>query len=316
MSGLNVRGLRPTVGTASRAAQDFVTDPRDLQLVNAGVNSVYRTGNMALRITSQAQKNPDYLTPPLEWLRHLHAAGAWVCKPLPTRGGDWIATVPQDPETFLATAVRWVEGPRLSELPPTPVLYREYGRSIGRLHRASQGYVPSPTAPHMLGTQERGVFPRWDSLWQRAAEHISGFPVLEQVFERLTPAVLAWSTEDTVMTHGDLRPGNVIWQGNAKAVVIDFDEPVLGSSALDLARAVLELNRSERPALLAALLEGYRLEWALDPVWDARIGTLMAARAALMAAWSVEGGQWQSGTGSGAVVSVPRLLERLARWDF
>ncbi|MGY2892073.1 Ser/Thr protein kinase RdoA (MazF antagonist) [Deinococcus sp. UYEF24] len=209
---------------------------------------------MALRFSRQAQKDRHSLTPPLEWLRHLHAADAPVCEPLPTLGGDWIATVLQDSETFLAKAVRWVGGPRLSDLTPTPVLYREYARSIGRLHRVNQGYALSPTAPHMLGSAESSVFPRWDSLWLKAAERVFGFPVLEWAFERLTPDVLTWA-EESVMTHGDLRPGNVIWQGT-RAVIIDFDEPVLGPAALDLARAALELNSPKRPALLAALLEG------------------------------------------------------------
>ena len=285
-----------------------------LRLVNEGVNTVYRAGNMALRMVSETQKDRIYLTPPLDWLRRLHAAGAWVCEPLPTPDGDWIATFRQDSDTFLATAVRWVEGQRLSDLLPTPALYGEYGRSIGRLHRASQGYAPSAGAPHMLGAAESGVFPRWDWLWLRAAENIAGFTVLERAFERLTPDVLTWA-EELVITHGDLRPGNVIWQ-ESRAVIIDFDEPVLGPAALDLARAVLELNAAERPTLLAALLEGYRLEWALDPVWDARIATLAAARAALMCAWSISDGEVGSGSGSGAVVSAPRLLERLESWDF
>jgi Ser/Thr protein kinase RdoA (MazF antagonist) len=307
---------RPTLETAATAARQFGAGPGEPQLVNAGVNTVYRLGGVALRLASAAQKNRDYLTPPLDWLRHLHAAGAGVCEPLPTLSGDWISSVTQGPDTFLATAVRWVEGPRLSDLRPTPALYREYGRSIGRLHRAARGYAPSPTAPPMLGPAENGVFPRWEWLWQRAAAHVTGFPVLERAFDRLTPAVLAWSAEETVMTHGDLRPGNVIWQGNAGAVIIDFDEPVLGPAALDLARAALELNAAERPRRLATLLEGYRLEHELKTVWEDRIAPLMAARAALMAAWSVQEGQVLSGAGSGAVVSVPRLLTRLEHWDF
>ena len=324
----------PTLETASLAARQFgaavgETTSGDLHLVNAGVNTVYRAGDRALRMVREEQKDRNYLTPPLEWLRHLHAAGAPVCEPLPTLDGDWIGAFRQDSDTFLATAVRWVDGLRLSELPATPTLYREYGRSIGRLHRASRGYVPSPTAPHMLGLEDGGVFPRWESLWQRAAEHVSGASVLQRAFERLTPDVLAWGAEERVTTHGDLRPGNVIWQGSvtassvvgSSAVVIDFDEPVLGPAALDLARAALELNAAERPTLLAALLEGYRLEHGLGAVWDARIPTLMAARAALMCAWNMEDGPTGSdtgggATGSGAVVSLPTLLSRLERWDF
>lgn len=111
-----------------------------------------------------------------------------------------------------------------------------------------------------------------------------------------------------MLTHGDLRPGNVIWNGG-RAVVIDFDEPVWGPAALDLARAGLELSSGHRPTLLTALLEGYRQEHPLAAVWDARLPELMTA-------WSAEDGDNGATTGSGAVVSLPRLLERLDHADF
>ena len=221
------------------------------------------------------------------------------------------------PKSFWPRRWRWVHGPRLSELTPTPELYRAYGRSIGRLHRASLGFAPAPGARHMLNPGESGVFARWDWLWQRAATGISGVPVLERAFERLTPDVLAWAAEEAVMTHGDLRPGNVIWQPETlNAIIIDFDEPVLGPAALDLVHAGLELGEGERPALMAALLAGYRAEHPLHEIWDERLPTLVAARAALMAAWGVADGNLGPESGSGAVVSVPRLLERLEQWGF
>jgi Ser/Thr protein kinase RdoA (MazF antagonist) len=309
--------LRPTLETVRQAAQQFGGDPDDLRLINAGFNTVYRSGQMALRLVNQAYRDLNSLMPPLAWLRHLATAGASVCGPLSTPDGRWIVDVEQDSATFLATAVRWVQGPRLSDLPPTPELYCEYGRSIGRLHRANHNFNLPPGTPHMLEPGAEGVFARWDWLWQRAAGHLGGVQVLEQAFERLTPLVLAWVKEGQTLTHGDLRPGNVIWHAESKrAVIIDFDEPVIGPAALDLARAALELQKVERPALIAALLKGYRLEYELAAVWDARIPALIAARAALMTAWNVEGGNLTSGAGSGAVVSVPRLLERLERDGF
>ncbi|WP_424949386.1 phosphotransferase enzyme family protein [Deinococcus sp.] len=311
-----MRDRRPTLATVRLAARRFGADPDELRLVNAGVNTVYRAGGLALRLRHQHRNDRDYLDPPLAWLRHLHAAGAWVCGPVSATDGAWIVELPEDDLTFLATAVRWVDGPRLSDLPPTPELYQEYGRSVGRLHRAGQGFQTPPGTPHMLEPGEPGVFPRWDWLWGRAARHAGGIPVLERAFERLTPQVLSWAAEETAMTHGDLRPGNVIWN-EGRAVIIDFDEPVLGPAALDLARAGLELAAAERPSLLPTLMAGYRQQQPLDARWDARLPALMAARAALVTAWSLQDGQAVvSESGSGGVVSAKRLLERLERWDF
>lgn len=307
--------LRPGLDTVRQAARAFGADPDRLSLVNAGVNTVYRAGDLALRLCSEHFRPASYLTPPLDWLRWLHAHGASVCEPLSTSHGEWIVAVPEAQTVFLATATRWVDGPRLSDLPPTPEVYRECGRSIGRLHRASRDFAPPPGTPHLIYPGEADVFPRWNRLWEHAARHTGGHPALARAFERLTPSVLAWAQEERVLTHGDLRPGNVIWNGG-RAVVIDFDEPVWGPAALDLARAELELNSAQRPTLLAALLEGYRQEHPLAAVWNARLPELMAARAALMAAWSAEDGDTSTATGSGAVVSLPRLLERLELADF
>ena len=304
--------VRPSLATVQAAARSFGADPNNLHLINAGVNTVYRAGDLALRLCSASFKGRAYLTPPLDWLRHLHGHGAAVCEPRCTPAGEWIAEVTEGNILFLAMATRWVTGPRLSELPPTTELYREYGRSIGRLQHASLGFLANPDALHMLDSSAPGVYPRWDWQWDRAARHALGVPVLARAFGRLTPLVTAWAAEEAVMTHGDLRPGNVIWDG-ARAVIIDFDEPVLGPATLDLARAAMEVSDEERPALSAALLDGYRLERPLDPVWDDRLPTLMAARAALMTAWSTEDGQMGTGSGSGAVVSVPRLLGWLER---
>ena len=79
---------------------------------------------------------------------------------------------------------------------------------------------------------------------------------------------------------------------------------------------MMRTSRLTLSVLVAALLAGYRLEHPLHEVWDERLPHLIAARAALMAAWSVADGHLGLESGSGAVVSVPRLLERLKRWGF
>lgn len=77
------------------------------------MNTVYRTASC--------------LTPPLDWLGWLHAHGASVCEPLstPHAHGEWIVAVPGAQTVFLATATRWADGARLSDVPPTPEVYRE-----------------------------------------------------------------------------------------------------------------------------------------------------------------------------------------------
>ena len=300
-------------------------------LVHPGFNHVYRAedgrGPLYLRFTHADLRDAEYLGPPVTWLRHLHVDGAPVNEPLPSLDGRWIEAVPQGDDLFLATAVRGVEGPRLSTLPPEPKLYRAFGRSIGQLHAASRRFVPVPDMPHTIDPALPGVFPSWRLLWHRAQEHARKEPVIDAVFEALTPWVDAvggpehgWPDEQTParpglgLTHGDLRPGNAIWDGG-RVVIIDFDEPVYGPLATDLARAVMEVPRVQRAALWTEVLVGYRKVAPLDPVWERELPRLLRARAALMAAWNLAGGadpgDLHPVSGTLAPVSLWQLRENL-----
>lgn len=304
--------------------------------VNLGFSHVYRgttaTGDIALRFTHSSLRSADALRPPLDFLRHLHAAGAGVCPPLPSLAGQWIEALP---DGFLVTAIGWIHGPRVSELPPTPALYEAFGQAIGELHAAGRSFWPTPGTPNMIAAAFPGVFPSWRFFWHRAAPHAAKHPDLARHFARLTPLVDAWGGpagcwpndeaqgwgEGFGLTHGDLRPGNAIWDGK-RVVIIDFDEPVFGPLATDLARAVLELPADLLPTLRPHLLAGYRSVCPLAADWEAGLPLLTQCRAALMAAWTLDGVDSatevetlatapKDNDDSGAVVSLGALVELL-----
>jgi Ser/Thr protein kinase RdoA (MazF antagonist) len=304
--------------------------------VNLGFNHVYRgstpAGDIALRFTHSSLRAPDALRPPLNFLRHLSAAGAGVCPPLPSLAGQWIEALP---DGFLVTAIGWIDGPRVSDLPPTPALYRAFGQAIGELHAAGRSFRPTPGTPNMIDPALPGVFPSWRFFWHRAAPHAAKHPDLARHFARLTPLVDAWGGpavcwpdeeeardwgESFALTHGDLRPGNAIWDGS-RVVIIDFDEPVYGPQATDLARAALELPADLLPMLRPHLLAGYRSVCPLNADWEARLPLLTQCRAALMAAWTISDTDSAAEVealavptdrdDSGAVVSFGALVGRL-----
>ncbi|THF70442.1 hypothetical protein E7T06_06975 [Deinococcus sp. Arct2-2] len=305
--------------------------------VNMGFNHVYRattpTGDIALRFTHSSLRSPDALRPPLDFLRHVHAAGAGVCPPLPSLALNLIEALP---DGFLVTAIGWIDGPRLSELPPTPALYRAFGQAIGELHAAGRSFRPIPGTPNMIAAAFPGVFPSWRFFWHRAAPHAAKHAELARHFVRLTPLVDEWGGpagcwpdnetqgwgEGFGLTHGDLRPGNAIWDGK-RVIIIDFDEPVFGPLATDLARAVLELPADLLPTLRPHLLDGYRSVGPFSADWETRLPLLTQCRAALMAAWTLDGvgsaaevealaTAPKDSDDSGAVVSFGALVELLS----
>ena len=313
--------------TVAAAARRWVADPPTL--VNAGFNHVYRAvdpqGSLYLRFTHVELRDRAFLTPPLAYLRHAFTHGAQVNEPLPSASGHWIEALPQGDDLFFCTAVRGVDGARLSDLPPTPALYRAFGQAIGSLHAASASFQPDPAWPHMIDAALPGTFPTWRLFWDRAGASAHREATIAQAYDDLTPWVHAvggrlagWpggEAEPGVgLTHGDLRPGNAIWDGQ-RVVIIDFDEQVYAPLANDLARAVLELTREQRRRLVPELLRGYREHMPLEFRWEEAVPGLVRARAVLMAAWQLEGEgdptNLRPVSGSAAPVSAWQLREHL-----
>ncbi|ADV67793.1 phosphotransferase enzyme family protein [Deinococcus maricopensis] len=304
----------------------------NVRLVNAGVNHVYAgedtTGSVYVRFTHARLRDEAFLSPPVAYLRHAFERGAPVNAPLPSVAGAFVEVVRQGPDVFLASAVRGVPGVRLSAVPPTPEGYRAFGRALGELHAATRDFRPARGTPHMLEPSLPGVFPTWRWFWSRARADAARDPVIGAAFEALTPFVHAvgglptsWPDAPELpggwgLTHGDARPGNALWHAG-RVALIDFDEPVHGPLANDLARALLDLPPHTWRTLRGPLLDGYRSFAPLTEAWAARLPRLMAARTALMAAWGLEGGEGSGGaSGSGAVVSVRALRARLSSGEF
>lgn len=318
---------RLTPATVIEAARRWGAS--QVELVNPGFNHVYRAtahlGPLYLRFTQVELRDLEYLRPPIAYLKHAFEHGAQVNEPLPSLAGSWIETLPQGRDLFFCTAVRGVAGPRLQDLPPTPELYHAYGRAIGSLHAASLSFQPDPAWPHMIDPELPGAFPTWRLFWNRAGEAAHLDATIGQAHDDLTTWVevvgglpLGWPAGEVApglgLTHGDLRPGNTIWD-SGRVVIIDFDEPVHGPLANDLARALLELTPEERRGLWPELLAGYREHMPLDSMWEAALPRLLCARAVLMAAWHLEGDRDPASlrpeSGSAAPVSAWQLRENL-----
>ena len=76
------------------------------------------------------------------------------------------------------------------------------------------------------------------------------------------------------LLHGDFWPGNVLWQGEELAAVIDWEDSILGDALFDVAITRLDLaliHGAEAAALFTArYFERTGTEGALLPHWDAR----------------------------------------------
>jgi len=280
----NTRRDRLTLDHLRRVAvAGWRADPVTLAVVNVGINVVARFTDVDGRglylraahpsIRTQAETHAAY-----EYLVHLAESDVAVCKPIPAQHGDLIAQV--DFDDFYATVVTEVPGDPMRLDGTDMTVFEAWGQSLGVLHNAAATYTPS------TGT----TFSTFGQFWANVRPVVPlARPEIQQIYAQLDAWMQSLPDDDIILTHGDYRPGNVIWDGEI-AWAVDFDEPVYNWAITDVARALLEYSdRDDRHAIKAAFLRGYRRVRPLDVAWVARLPELMQLRGTIMHLWDLQG---------------------------
>jgi homoserine kinase type II len=189
----------------------------------------------------------------------------WI---VPTRGGGKLMVQLNGHiyETF-----QYVEGTRFDQ---SVAATEQAGGALGRLHRLLADYKPqSPppggtyhaageldgrlaSVPEAIGQVERQADARRITAiceFLREAYHAAADQVQRAGYSGLAGAIL----------HGDWHPGNLLYQGDAVAAVLDFDSARLGPRIADVANGVLqfslEMATPEDPATWPDGLDGQRV---------------------------------------------------------
>jgi Ser/Thr protein kinase RdoA (MazF antagonist) len=298
--------------TAARAAAFWNADVGSLEFVSISANAVYKflvNGEVRfLRLVHHELREHAFLAAGLDFLNHAWLAGAFVYQPLLSSRGCFIEDVLQADDVFLATVTAGVAGQTLGEISESvrlenavndtqdmllePVQVQAWGQALGTLHAASESYQPVPVRLSSGMVQ----FPESFSLqkfWANIKTVCSSDPDLEHVHAELGTWLETLPISEMIVTHGDFRSGNAIWDGT-RVTILDFDEPVLAWAEYDVARTLLQDECDPFPNLeqhLAHFLEGYERARALPNV-QSRISNFVRVRALLMLAWSLEDSSW------------------------
>ena len=223
--------------TAWMAAEYWVDKPMNLRLVNNQINCVYRfeCGNKGyyLRITHEQIRPMKELDAAIDFQQHLFLNNAPVCSAMRSKNARWIELIQQDDLVFLAHVCHEVPGLVMHFDHTDKGVYTAWGQSLARLHRASQTYQPK--AHH---------FRTWKDLWQETTDDVEyESKDLKDIYHPLDE----WFAHHPVtesnfgLTHGDHRPGNVLYDGH-QIHIIDFDEPVYHWFISDIAMPFLDLS--------------------------------------------------------------------------
>jgi Ser/Thr protein kinase RdoA (MazF antagonist) len=307
--------------TAARAAAFWNADVGSLEFVSQSANAVYKFSSNGevrfLRLVHHELRNHEFLAAGLDFLDHAWLAGAFVCQPLLSSRGCFIEDVLQADDVFLATVTAGVSGKTLGEVSESnrleavfefgvndtqkmllePTQVQAWGQALATLHTASESYQPVPVrlSSGMVQFPESFSLPKF---WTNIETVCSSDPDLQPVHAELGTWLETLPTSEMIVTHGDFRSGNTIWDG-ARVTILDFDEPVLAWAEYDVARTLLQDECDPFPNFelhFAHFLEGYELARALPNV-QSRIENFVRVRALLMLAWSLEDSTWGNEAG-------------------
>jgi Ser/Thr protein kinase RdoA (MazF antagonist) len=219
-----------------------------------------------VRFVRADERGRDAIEAELDFLHHVADRGVWVNLPIASRAGQRVETVVTALGGFHVVVFNTMAGEARESEQLGPEAYEPWGRALGELHNAAQGYRDRrrPSWREKLD-QARGQLARDDA-------------VAHAALAKLAAALEALPATDAnySLIHWDFCADNIRW-GGERLGVIDFDDCATDWHAADIAYALRDLfdDRASRvdlgDPLLASFVRGYRSARRLD---DADLGHL------------------------------------------
>ncbi|RPJ36688.1 MAG: hypothetical protein EHM21_18855 [Chloroflexi bacterium] len=249
-----------------------------------------------LKIIALADTDPSGLlriTERLKFVHFLGEHGAHIVYPLPGPDGSLLATAHAGENTFVAYTMDKIDGhhpePELWDAP----LYRDWGKTIGRLHRITQLYPawPCPVLDPSSGKAILG----WEQEWQGFYDWCSDEQVQQRWLSMRRRLEALPVTRDAYgFIHNDPHVQNILVSGE-RIVLLDFDVANYHWFITDISIAMQGLLFAQtgglaRPLVdaaplhhfLDAFMQGYETENHLDPFWLGQVDLLISYRRLLL----------------------------------
>jgi len=234
---------------------------KDLGGFESHVFRAQRNGqHQILRVTHRAHRSMGQLAGELEWMQWLYDHGASVCKPLMViEDKRCLAVGP-----FILSTMEVARGRLIIESDWTPSFFANWGRHIGTLHKASQGYKPSRKSFKRPEWYEDNNI-RFDEIIPEDQPGVRS--VCEETLGELS--ALPQTPDLYGLIHCDPHPGNFYKDGET-LTYFDFDDCCYQWFAYDIATILfgavgqpwLDKNESARldeaKRFLPAFLQGYQ----------------------------------------------------------
>lgn len=257
---LDERGASPI---ANAIAARWEHDSGTVRFFRASANFLFvfknRGQNFVLRFVKADERSATAIRAELDLMRHLVAKGIHVPKPIPSLAKRWVELVETEQGSFYAVVFERLPGEQyeLEELTVERIV--RWGRALGELHNAAQGYADA-------------VRPTWQDQLEFVA---AGLPPTETAARatlarvRAQLAAIPVRPDNFGLIHFDFEVDNLIWDGS-RVGIVDFDDCAHGWFAADVAFALRDVfgDRADKVNLhnemAQSFVEGYRSVRRID----------------------------------------------------
>ncbi len=245
-------------------------DPDSVRYFRASATFVFvfkREGQLSiLRLAHASERTADAIQAELAYLHHLAAHSVPVALPVRSLSGRWVESIPTTLGVFHAVVFEHLPGQHYDVEDLSLAQFTRWGRALGSLHRAAEGYS---------GAGRATIHDHLRMLEQQLPAHEDAARRLLAELERQV-ATLPTSDQTFGLIHYDFELDNLLWD-DQRVGIVDFDDCAGYWFVADIAFALRDLfaDHAEQidlaDARLHAFVTGYR---ELRPVADEELRQL------------------------------------------
>jgi Ser/Thr protein kinase RdoA (MazF antagonist) len=239
-----------------------------------------------LKLTHSLHRTPDLVEGEIEWVMHLAEWGVSVSRPIPSMEGNLIEVIdgaavnPLGDDYFIAYVFEKAQGRRTTRGDWNEDMVRTWGKTLGRIHRATREYRPGRESirrfhwdadPSLSNFNSLTSQPKILDKWQEINDRLRSFPRDDDAYG---------------LIHSDLHHGNFLLSGSTLRV-FDCDDCHYGWFGFDIMIPLFYVMRDAdvdsddaeyARRFLDRFLSGYTEETSIDGAWIRRMPDFMKLR--------------------------------------
>jgi homoserine kinase type II len=204
----------------------------------------------------------------------------------------------------------WVEGEILCSARITPLVARQLGRALARVHTCSEQLSEIPEGRFRV----QDLYLRLDHVDRVAGSYAADSAQIRQRLVHYTELLDSAGPLPRGLIHGDLFRDNVLWQAGQLRALLDFESASLGVFGYDLMVCVHAWCYGDAydMSLVGALFDGYSAERALGPAERSALPALGALAALRFATTRITDFSLRAPPGAAPARDYRRFLARLS----